>query len=136
MLESPDKTLRVPVLYQRNSLAIRGEVCRVVAADDCGSDVGIVRAVVGLEEKIRLNVLRQNQWETSVDGNPFMRSVGENFIDPSLVWPASFKPSMFFGEEVYGLDGLQLASWMLAYQGRLSVNANSSDQIQSSAEDC
>ena len=91
MLESPDKTLRVPVLYQRNSLAILGEVCRVAAADDCSADVGMVRAVVELEEKFRPDVLRQNQWETTVDGNPFMRSVGENFIDPILVWPASFK---------------------------------------------
>ena len=57
MLESPDKTLRVPVLYQRNSLAIRGEVCGHVADDDCSSDVGIVRAVVGLEEKFKPNVL-------------------------------------------------------------------------------
>lgn len=71
MLESPNKTLRVPGLYQRNFHAIRGEVCRAVAADGCSSDAGIVRAVVELEEKFRLNVLRQTQWETSVDGNPF-----------------------------------------------------------------
>ena len=33
MLESPDHTLKVPVFFQRNSLAIHGEVCRVEAAD-------------------------------------------------------------------------------------------------------
>ena len=92
MLESPDKTLKVPVFYQRNSLAIHGEVCRVVAADgDFGLETSMVRAVVELEEKFRPDVLRSNQWESTVDGNPFMRSAGEHFIDPTLVSPASFK---------------------------------------------
>ena len=90
-LESPDGTLRVPVFFQRNSLAIHGEVCRVSASESDDLEVSMVRAVVELEDKFRPDVLRNNLWETTVDGNPFMRSVGENFIDPSLVWPASFK---------------------------------------------
>eukprot|EP00435_Cladocopium_sp_Y103_P058050 s196_g20.t1 len=90
-LESPDRTLRVPVFFQRNSLAIRGEVCRVVASEDCNLDVSMVRAVVELEEKFRPEIVRNNVWETNVDGNSFMRTVGDCFIDPSLAWHASFK---------------------------------------------
>ena len=91
MLESPDHTLKVPVFYQRNSLAIHGEVCRVEAANVPDVEISMVRAVVELEEKFRPEVLRNNQWETTVEGNPFMRSVGENFVDPTLVWPANYK---------------------------------------------
>ena len=83
VLESPDKTLRVPVFYVRNSLAIRAEVCRVEDSHDELSEVPMVRAVVELEERFRPDNLRYNQWETNVDGNPFMRSIGENFIDPT-----------------------------------------------------
>eukprot|EP00435_Cladocopium_sp_Y103_P025443 s995_g6.t1 len=90
-LESPGRTLRVPAFFQRNSLAIRGEVCRVVASEDSSLEVSMVRAVVELEEKFRPEVIHNNQWETTVDGNPFVRSIGEHFIDPSLTWPASFK---------------------------------------------
>eukprot|EP00435_Cladocopium_sp_Y103_P023304 s2901_g5.t1 len=90
-LESPDRTLRVPVFFQRNSLAIRGEVCRVEASEDSSLEVSMVRAVVELEEKFRPEVLRNNVWETTSEGNPFMRSVGDCFIDPTLVWPATFR---------------------------------------------
>ena len=62
-LESPDRTLRVPVFFQRNSLAIRGEVCRVVVAEDSGLDVPMVRAVVELEDKFRPEVIQFNRWE-------------------------------------------------------------------------
>lgn len=51
----------------------------------------MVRAVVELEDKFRPEVIQFNRWEATVDGNPFMRSIGENYIDPSVVWPASFK---------------------------------------------
>ena len=90
-LEFPDRTLRVPVFFQRNSLAIRGEVCRVVVAGDSGLDVPMVRAVVELEDKFRPEMIQFNRWETAVDGNSFLRSIGENYIDPSVVWPANFK---------------------------------------------
>ena len=91
VLESHDKTLRVPVFYVRNSLAIRAEVCRVEDSHDEFPEVPMVRAVVELEERFRPDNLRYNQWETNVDGNPYMRSTGENFIDPTFVWPASFR---------------------------------------------
>eukprot|EP00435_Cladocopium_sp_Y103_P020525 s4238_g5.t1 len=91
MLESPDQTLHVPVFYVRNSLAIHGEVQGVESTFEDVPEGLMVLAVVELEEKFRPNELRYNQWETNVDGNPYMRSVGENFVDPTLVWPASFK---------------------------------------------
>jgi len=91
VLGSLDKTLLVPVFYVRNSLAIRAEVCRVEDSHDELPEVPMVRAVVELEETFRPDALRYNQWETNVDGNPYMRSTGENFIDSTLVWPASFK---------------------------------------------
>ena len=91
VLESPDHTLRVPVFFVRNSLAIKAEVCRIESADVDLPDSLMVRAVVELEDKFRPEALRYNHWETNVDGNPYMRSVGENFIDPTLVWPATFK---------------------------------------------
>ena len=53
MLESPDHTLKVPVFYQRNSLAIHGEDCRVEAAGVSDVEISMVRAVVELEEKFR-----------------------------------------------------------------------------------
>lgn len=51
----------------------------------------MVRAVVELEDRFRPEGIRSNHWETTVGGNPFMRCTGENFIDPSAVWPASFE---------------------------------------------
>jgi hypothetical protein len=50
----------------------------------------MVRAVVEMADKFRPEVLRYNRWATTVNGNPYMRNVGENFIDPTLVWPALF----------------------------------------------
>lgn len=91
VLESPDHTLRVPVFFDRNSLAIKAEVYRVESANVDRPDSLMVRAVVELDDKFRPEALRYNHWETNVDGNPYMRSVGENFIDPTLVWPATFK---------------------------------------------
>ena len=91
MLKSPDKTLRIPVFFVRNSLAIRAEVNRIEQADATLPDVLMVRAVVELEDKFRPESLRYNHWETNVDGNPCMRSVGEKFIEPTLVGPATFK---------------------------------------------
>lgn len=85
------RTFRVPAFFQRNALAIRGEVCRVVATEDSCLDVSMVRAVVELDDKFRPERIRNNHWETTVGGNPFMRCTGENFIDPSAVWPASFE---------------------------------------------
>ena len=63
VLESPDNTLRVPVFYVRNSLAIRAEICRV---EDSAEDLPMVRAVVELEDKFRPVILHYNQWETNV----------------------------------------------------------------------
>eukprot|EP00435_Cladocopium_sp_Y103_P043647 s2238_g12.t1 len=90
-LQSPDQTLNVPVFYVRNSLAIQAEVLRIESTFDELDDVPMVRAVVELNEKFRPEILRNNMWETNVDGNPYMRSVGEHFIDPVLVWPSTFK---------------------------------------------
>lgn len=63
----------------------------MVATEDSCLDVSMVRAVVELEDKFRPEGIRSNHWETTVGGNPFMRCTGENFIDPSAVWPASFE---------------------------------------------
>ena len=91
-LESPDQTLKVPVFYQRNSLAIEASVCRVVevAEEVQQQPVGTVRAILELEDRFRPEQVRYNQWET--DGNnPYMRCIGENFIDPRPLWSVSFK---------------------------------------------
>ncbi|CAL1141687.1 unnamed protein product [Cladocopium goreaui] len=90
-LESPDQTLRVPVFYKRNSLAIKASVCRVECMEDgdAMSPHAYVRAIVELEEKFRPEDVRNNHWQVA-DGNPFMRSVGRNFIDPRPVWAGNF----------------------------------------------
>ena len=90
VLESPDHTLRLPVFFVRNSLAIKTEDYRVENTNVDLPDSLMVRAVVEMENKFRPEALRYNRWATNVDGNPYMRSVGENFIDPTLVWPATF----------------------------------------------
>ena len=89
-MESPDHTLRLPVFFVRNSLAIKAEVYRVENTNVDLPDSLMVRAVVEMADKFRPEVLRYNRWATTVNGNPYMRSVGENFIDPTLVWPALF----------------------------------------------
>ena len=68
-------------------MAIKAEVNRVEEAEGTLPDTLMVRAVMELEDKLRPEVLRYNHWETNVDGNPYMRSVKENYIDPTLTWP-------------------------------------------------
>ena len=48
-------------------------------------DVTMVRAVVEFEDKFKPGMIQFHGWETAVDGNPFIRGIGENFIDPSAV---------------------------------------------------
>ena len=91
VLESPDQNLRVPVVHQRNSLAIRADVCRVVMAEDetIFSPHAHVRAIVELEDRSRPEAPRNNQ-RLVPDGNPYMRSVGDRFVDPRPVWAGNF----------------------------------------------
>ena len=90
-LESPDQELRVPVFYQRNSLAIKATVCRVeqVAEGDMPSPHAFVRAVVELEDRFRPSTPRNNQWQVS-QGNPFMHCVGTHFVDPRPTWAGNW----------------------------------------------
>ena len=62
--ESADQELRVPVVYQRNSLAIRAYVCRVAMLDEGTvlSPHHQVRAIVELEERFRPESPKNNQW--------------------------------------------------------------------------
>ena len=69
-MESPDHTLRVPVFFVRNSLAIKAEVYRVESANVDRPDSLMVRAVVELEDKFRPEALRYNHWETNVEWKP------------------------------------------------------------------
>eukprot|EP00435_Cladocopium_sp_Y103_P019244 s76_g4.t1 len=91
VLESLDRELRVPVVYQRNSLAIKATACRVELAgqDDAHSPHACVRAVVELEDRFRPSTPRNNHWLVS-EGNPYMRSVGNSFIDPRPTWAGNF----------------------------------------------
>ena len=90
VLESPDRELRVPVVYQRNSLAISATVCRVEMMDEGFlSPHAHVRAVVEIEERFRPSSPRNNQWLVA-DGNPFMRSIGKYFVDPRPTWAGNF----------------------------------------------
>ena len=61
-LESPDKELRIPVFYERNSLAMKATVCRVEQVRDEVqlSAHACVRAVVELKNKFRLENPRNN----------------------------------------------------------------------------
>ena len=90
-LESPDRELRVPVFYQRNSLAISATVCRVEQVEDESllSPHAYVRAIVELEDRFRPEEPKNNSWQVS-DGNPFMRCVGTHFIDPRPTWAGNF----------------------------------------------
>ena len=89
-LESPCKELKIPVFYQRNSLAIRASVCRVEEMDGAmEAPVNYIRAIVELEDKFRPDAIRMNHWQVA-DGYPFMRSIGTRFIDPRPTWAGNF----------------------------------------------
>ena len=63
----------------------------MVVEEEPKFDVTMVRAVVEFEDKFKPGMIQFNRWETAIDGNPFIRSTGENFIDPSAVWLVNFK---------------------------------------------
>ena len=92
LLQSPDKTLEVPVQYQRNSFAIRAHVFRVEEGDDESQQNEhyslSVRAVVKVYESY-LPEIPLRQWDT-YDGRPFMKCLGSHFIDPKPVRSSSF----------------------------------------------
>ena len=99
VLKSADSTLNVPVFFQRNSLAINATVCRIEECEQIPC-VASVRAIMELEDKFRPDVIRSNQWETIVEGKPFMRTIGTDFVDPRVLWGLNFKYRSTFIQKV------------------------------------
>jgi hypothetical protein len=95
-LGNPDQELRVPMLYQRNSLAMKAFVCRVEQAEDEGmiSLHAYVRAVVKLEVKFRPDTGGNNQWQV-FDGNPYMPTC----VASVIIWLIRY----LHGLETFGL---------------------------------
>ena len=87
VLCSPDRQVRVPVFFQRNSFAIEATVCRV-------SEIGQAQEACEVRAVIRLSPCfmsdrRYGVWDVE-NNHPFMKSLGSAFVDPRAVWSANF----------------------------------------------
>ena len=82
VLVPPSGDAKIPVFFQRNSLAIEASVCRI-ENDVQDYELSEVRAVV------RVNQFhsdkRYGAWDVEA-GHPFMRILGSHFVDPGAVW--------------------------------------------------
>ena len=77
-LESPDCTLQVRVMCERNSLAIKAGVLRIEAVDE--ENPHMIRAVVKVHKQYRSGKL-YGVWEM-LEEKAFMKTVGTGFLIP------------------------------------------------------
>ena len=87
MLCSPDRQVRAPVFFQRNSFAIEATVCRVTELGKV-QDACEVRAVIRLSPCF-VSDRRYGVWDVE-NNHPFMKSLRSALVDPRAVWSANF----------------------------------------------
>ena len=75
-LEAPDGSCRTAVVFRRNSLAIRGQICRVTHAT-------VATIVAAPQEAVSAE---HGRWYTTSDGTPYCKSTGHCFVDASEHW--------------------------------------------------
>ena len=79
-LVSPDRSVTIPVVYRRNSLAISAKVCSVQMVHGPQR----VRAVATVTSEIESG--KRGSWQLASDGTPYLFTMGTNFVDPRYAW--------------------------------------------------
>ena len=87
VLVPPSGDAKIPVFFQRNSLAMEASVFRI-ESEIQNHELNEVRAVVRVSQFH--SEKRYGAWDVEA-GHPFMRILGSHFIDPGAVWGAGFQ---------------------------------------------